>query len=90
MAEGKARFRRAVGLNYRGTAEDVPSLGVKAEYLLADKVVQAASRFGVRVVEDPGLAQALSPLDLDQRIPEKLYRAVAVLLNRLGAGLKKK
>ena len=86
MAEGKARYRRAVGLNYDGLREDVPSLGVKGEFLLADKVVEVARRFGVHVVEDAGLAQTLSPLDLDQKIPEKLYRAVAVLLNHLGVG----
>lgn len=68
----------------------MPSLALKGEFLLADRVVEVARRFGVPVVEDAGLAQALSPLEIDQKIPEKLYRAVAVLLNYLGIGLSKK
>ena len=90
MVEHKARFRRAVGLDYSAGRDDVPGLGVKGEFLLADKVVETARRFGVPVVEDPGLAQALSPLEIDQKIPDKLYRAVAVLLNHLGIGAGKK
>ena len=90
MVESKARFRRAIGLDYSGGKDDIPSLGVKSEFLLADKVVETARRFGVPVVEDSGLAQALSPLEIDQKIPEKLYRAVAVLLNHLGVGAGKR
>ena len=38
---------------------------------------------GVPIEEDPALAQALSTIEIDEEIPEALYRAVAEVLSFL-------
>ena len=81
----KNRYKTAVGLSYHPGKESAPTVEVKGENLSADRIVLAARRFGVPVVEDNGLAAALSSVELDQQIPESLFEAVAVVLNRVEA-----
>lgn len=51
-----------------------------------EKIIETARQRGVKIEEDPVLAQALATLHMDEEIPEALYRAVAevmgFLLNR--------
>lgn len=77
-----SQFRRVVGLEYpRGAA--APTVAVQGEHLMADQIVRLARRFGVPVVERPALAQALSGMNLDEQIPERLYEAVALVLREI-------
>ena len=81
MAEAKSKYKIAVGLHYDEVSEDIPTVGVKGEMALADKVVKVAERFNIPVVESPDVARAAHELPLDQQIPRELFRAVAVILN---------
>ena len=85
MSEGKppSRYRLAVGLEYEGTRERAPAVGIKGEHLTADTIVKIAKRFGVPVVARSDLARALSGLEIDQEITPDLFEAVAILLNEL-------
>ncbi len=83
MGKGKFNYRVAVGLEYDGKRRDAPTLSVKGHQLQADEVVKLARRYGVPVVENAELAKALNGLELDQEIPEKLFEAVALLLQEL-------
>ncbi len=65
-------FNRAVGLSYQAGRDDCPKISVKGEL-----------RFGVPVVENAALADALSGLELDEPISVELYQAVAVVLSKL-------
>jgi flagellar biosynthesis protein len=47
---------------------------------LARRIVETAEAHGVPLSENPALAEALSQLELEQEIPENLYRAVAEVL----------
>jgi len=47
---------------------------------LAERIIAEACRQGVYVHNAPELVALLMQLDLDQRIPERLYLAVAELL----------
>ena len=47
---------------------------------LARRIVALAGEANVPISENPGLAQALSHIEIDQEIPESLYRAVAEVL----------
>ncbi|GIK82314.1 MAG: EscU/YscU/HrcU family type III secretion system export apparatus switch protein [Pseudorhodoplanes sp.] len=47
---------------------------------LAQRIIETATAHGVPLADNPGLAEALSQLELEQEIPESLYRAVAEVL----------
>ncbi|RMG40362.1 MAG: flagellar biosynthesis protein FlhB [Candidatus Dadabacteria bacterium] len=79
----KSEYSRAIGLEYEADRDKAPTVTVSCNNLSAAQVVKIARRFGVPVVEDSGLARALSGVEVDQAIPEELYQAVAILINRL-------
>ena len=47
----------------------------------ADKVLEAAKHYGIPIVRNVPLAQALDKLEVGAEIPEELYEAVAEVLN---------
>lgn len=47
---------------------------------VARRIVEIAQEASVPISENPSLAQALSRLEIEQEIPETLYRAVAEVL----------
>ena len=72
----------AIALKYdREKKNAAPELVAKGERLWADKLIEAAEKFGVPVVRNVPLAQALNKLDVGDEIPEELYQAVAEVLN---------
>jgi flagellar biosynthesis protein len=78
----RSEYRRAIGLSYQPT-DGAPTIGVHGESFEADEVVRIARRYGVPVVENETLAQALKHYEVDDIIPPELYRAVAVLFSSL-------
>ena len=71
--------RQAAALRYRG-GMDVPVLVAKGRGLVAEEIVRRAKEAGVFVHESAELVGMLMQVDLDERIPPLLYRAVAELL----------
>lgn len=69
----------AVALAYRGDGS-APMVVAKGRGLLAQAIIERAHQHGVYVHESRELVALLIQLDLDQRIPPELYRAVAELL----------
>lgn len=47
---------------------------------MAEAIVRAARESGVTLVSDPGLVDALIPLEINSFIPESLYEVIAALL----------
>ncbi len=74
-----APAREAVALAY---AQDQPAPRVvaKGRGLVAQAIIERAREHGVYVHESRELVSILMQLDLDDRIPPQLYRAVAELL----------
>lgn len=58
-----------------------PTLLAKGHGALAARIVEAARRYGVPVVRDVPVAQALYELENGTEIPEALYEAVAAVLH---------
>lgn len=79
----KPTYKIAVGLEYSGESDDTPTLSLKGEQIVADEIIKLAKRFGIPVVEEDALADALQHHEIDQEIPEELYHAVAVVLHTL-------
>ena len=72
----------AVALKYDKEKEGAaPKVIAKGERMWADGILDAARKYGVPVVRNVPLAQALDKLDIDDEIPEELYEAVAEVLN---------
>jgi len=71
----------AVALKYEMDRMNAPVVVAKGADYLARRIIEEARAHGVRVVENPPLARALyEACDVDQEIPERLYRAVAEVL----------
>lgn len=70
--------RVAIALEY--DFKGAPRVTAKGRGHVAEAIVALAREHGVAIEENHVLAEALSGLDLDQEIPEALYRAVAEVL----------
>jgi flagellar biosynthesis protein len=69
----------AVALKY--DAPNAPRVTAIGRGELARRIVEIAEANRVPVRENAGLAKALSQVELDDQIPENLYRAVAEVLS---------
>ena len=47
---------------------------------IGQAIIDTAREHGVPLEHNPGLAEALSKVELDETIPEDLYKAVAIVL----------
>lgn len=72
------RDRLAVALRY--DAPDAPRVVASGRGLVGQKIIDTAQAHGVPMEKNPALAQALSTIELDTEIPERLYVAVAEIL----------
>jgi type III secretion system FlhB-like substrate exporter len=78
-------MRRAIALRYDDDAERAPVVVSSGSGSLASQMERAAADYGVPVVRDAPLADALAGLRVGDEIPEALYEAVAAVLNELAA-----
>jgi flagellar biosynthesis protein len=69
----------AVALSYQ-QGEGAPRVVAKGRGHVAENIVSVAEQAGVPVEHNPGLAQVLSQLELEQAIPRELYKAVAEVI----------
>lgn len=80
MASAKKPDRpSAVALSYK-PGQQAPQVVAKGYGLMAERIVAQARGAGVFVHDAPELVNLLMQLNLDDQIPEPLYRAVAELL----------
>jgi flagellar biosynthesis protein len=68
----------AVALRYR--KGDAPRVVAKGRGEIGQNIIDTAREHGVPLKQNPALAEALSKVELDDQIPEALYRAVAEVL----------
>jgi flagellar biosynthesis protein len=68
----------AVALEYDG--QGAPRVTAKGRGELAERIIEAGREHGVAIEQNAVLAQALSTVELDDQIPEELYRAAAQVI----------
>jgi len=68
----------AVALLYE--KPNAPRVIAKGRGEIGQAIIDAAREHGVPLEHNPALAEALSQVELDDYIPEDLYRAVAVVI----------
>lgn len=78
MSGSPYRDKVAVALRY--DAPNAPRVVASGRGLMGQRIIDAAQAHGVPLERNPGLAQALSTIELDAEIPERLYTAVAEIL----------
>jgi flagellar biosynthetic protein FlhB len=71
----------AIALKYDKEKGTAPQVVAKGSRIWAEKILEAARRYGVPVVRNVPLAHALDKLEVGDEIPEELYEAVAEILN---------
>jgi flagellar biosynthesis protein len=57
-----------------------PRVVAKGRGQVGQKIIDTAKAHGVPIEENAGLAEALAQVELEDEIPEALYRAVAEVL----------
>ncbi len=70
----------AIALEYEPETGAAPRVTAKGRGQLAEKIRESAENHGVPIEENAPLAEALSTIELDEEIPEALYRAVAEVI----------
>jgi flagellar biosynthesis protein len=75
---GRDPLPRAVALRYDGRG--APRVTAKGQGLVAERIVAAAREHDVPLYADAGLAATLARIELNEEIPENLYRAVAQVI----------
>ncbi len=81
-AEAAAAPRRAVAvaLEYDPAVADAPRVTATGKGLLAEQILELAFASGVKVRQDPNLAEVLAAVELDTVIPLEAFVAVAEIL----------
>jgi len=81
QAPDRPDFARRIAVALEYDFKGAPRVTAKGRGNVAEAIVALAREHGVAVEENHILAEALSQIDLDDEIPEALYRAVANVLN---------
>jgi len=80
MEDTKKRIR-AAAIRYDGVHDVAPRVTAKGQGVIAENIIEMAKKNDIPIKNDPELVQILSKLDIDEQIPEDLYRAVAEILS---------
>jgi type III secretion system FlhB-like substrate exporter len=75
--------KRAVALRYEEEVHDAPLVVSAGEGEMAARIERAARDYGVEIVCDVPLADALSELRIGEPIPEALYESIATILSEI-------
>lgn len=74
----KTTANTAVALKYDG--ERAPTIAATGTHELAEEIIRIAREHGVPLYENAELAGILGRLELNEEIPETLYRVIAEVL----------
>lgn len=72
--------QKAVALTYGRGKDKAPRVTAKGRGALAEKILALARRHGVPIEKDSTLLEALYRLEINEEIPEELYKVVAEVL----------
>ncbi len=69
--------REAVALSYDPTSSEAPKVVATGKGKIAENIIEKAQAHGIPIQEDASLVEILGQLNIDDSIPEELYKAVA-------------
>jgi flagellar biosynthesis protein len=71
----------AAAIKYDHRKDAAPKIVAKGMGTIAEKIIALAQKNNIPIKNDPALVQILSKLDIDERIPVELYKAIAEILS---------
>ena len=71
---------KAIALNYKRGQDTAPKVTAKGRGALAEKILKIAHQHNIPIKKDRALLDALYRLDINEEIPEELYRVIAEIL----------
>ena len=71
---------KAVALRYERGKDPAPRVTAKGRGKVAEKILSLAREHGIPIRQDKALLDALYRLDINEEIPEELYRVIAEVL----------
>lgn len=69
--------KEAVALKYDEAKHLAPIVKAKGKGIIAENIIEEANKHNIPIYEDSGLVELLSNLNINEAIPEELYKAVA-------------
>ena len=74
----QASIKKAAALQYDTEAKlGAPKVIASGKAHLAEQIITKAKEFAVPIFENPELADALLGVEIDQEIPQELYKAIS-------------
>ncbi len=73
----RIKRKEAVALSYDVSKDLAPKVVAKGKGEVADNILEKAKEFNIPIQEDPTLVELLGQLEINEKIPEELYQAVA-------------
>lgn len=73
----KEKRKTAVALNYDHEKDSAPRVSATGKGLVAEAIIEKAKENHVPIMEDSSMVELLSELDINEKVPEELYQAVA-------------
>lgn len=77
MSEEKIVRKEAVALSYDAATSSAPKVIAKGKGQVAENILSKAQENNIPIQEDPSLVEILGQLNIDESIPEELYKAVS-------------
>ncbi len=77
----KQNIKKATALKYDGSLQNAPKVTAQGTGQIAKNIIQIAFENDIPIKEDPDMIQILSQIELNQEIPEELYKAVAEIFS---------
>ncbi|GAB3067435.1 EscU/YscU/HrcU family type III secretion system export apparatus switch protein [Virgibacillus ainsalahensis] len=71
------RRKKAAALRYDQNRENAPVVAAAGKGNLAESILEKAKANNIPVLEDASLVELLAELNINETIPEELYKAVA-------------
>ena len=74
---------KAAALKYNKIVDNAPKLIAKGQGNIAKEIIKRAKDHNIYIKEDSDLIEVLYALDINEEIPESLYRVIAQLLTEI-------
>ncbi|WP_156289049.1 EscU/YscU/HrcU family type III secretion system export apparatus switch protein [Oceanobacillus salinisoli] len=85
--------KKAAALKYDLEKNAAPVLSASGKGLIAEEIIERATKNNIPILEDPSLVELLAKLNINETIPAELYEAVAevfAFIYRTDQSLEKK
>lgn len=77
MSEEQYTRKEAIALSYDPDTLSAPKVVAKGKGKIAENILEKAKEYAVPIQEDPSLVEILGQLNINDSIPEELYKAVS-------------